>query len=77
MGHLDPNTVAFGHVITNSRLAILPKEDRNTDGSTDSYSRLPPPPKSLLFISETKPNSGAVDGLELTTVLLLRPQSWR
>ena len=42
MGHLDPNTVTFGHEISNSRLAIWPKEDRNLDGSTDSYSLLAP-----------------------------------
>lgn len=41
MGHLDPSTVTFEHIITNSRLAIWPKEDRTIDGSIDSYSLLP------------------------------------
>lgn len=73
MDHLDPNTVTFGYEITNSRLAIWPKEDRNTGGGTDSYSLLTP--NHRFSFLETKPYSGAVDGLELM-VLLLRPRSW-
>lgn len=74
MGHLDANTVAFGHAIANSRLEILPKEIRSINCITDSYSYSHPTPNSLLFIFETKPHSTAVDDLELT--ILLQPQCW-
>lgn len=74
MGHLAANTVAFGHVIANSKLEILPKEGRSINSITDSYCHSYPTPNSLLFIFETKPYSMAVDDLELT--ILLQPQCW-
>lgn len=74
MGHLDANTVAFWHVIANSRLEILPKEGRSINSITDSYSHSHPTPNSLLSIFETKPYSTAVDDFKL--MILLQPQCW-